>query len=89
MLTLVFVFMLFNLTSIWNLPTISTGDHGHDGIPSLVGFFVHGRTRKSNPVRHPLMEAATHDSVPRCTGQFGKSHLPSQSDCSPPYPIWA
>ena len=25
MLTIVFVFMLFNLTSIWNLPTISTG----------------------------------------------------------------
>ena len=28
MLTLVFVFMLFNLTSIWNLPTISTGGRG-------------------------------------------------------------
>ena len=28
MLTLVFVFMLFNLTSIWNLPTISTGVMG-------------------------------------------------------------
>ena len=49
MLTLVFVFMLFNLTSIWNLPTISTGDHGHDGIPSLVGFFVRGRTQKVAP----------------------------------------
>jgi hypothetical protein len=36
MLTLVFVFMLFNLTSIWNLPTISTGGRGHDGVPSLV-----------------------------------------------------
>ena len=42
MLTLVFVFMLFNLTSIWNLPTISIGDRGHDGIPSLVGFFIRG-----------------------------------------------
>ena len=46
MLTLVFVFILFNLTSIWNLPTISIGDRWHDGIPSLVGFFVHGRARK-------------------------------------------
>ena len=49
MLTLVFVFMLFNLTSIWNLPTISTAVHGHDGVPSLVGFFVHGRVRKAAP----------------------------------------
>ena len=36
MLTLVFVFMLFNLTSIGNLPTISIGVHGHDRVPSLV-----------------------------------------------------
>ena len=36
MLTLVFVFMLFNLTSIWNLPTISIGVQGHDGVSSLV-----------------------------------------------------
>ena len=51
MLTLVFVFMLFNLTSIWNLPTISIGVHGHDGILSLVRpgarFFVHGRAWKA------------------------------------------
>ena len=50
MLTLVFVFMLFNLTSIWNLP-ISTGDCGHDDIPSLVGpraqFFVYDHARKA------------------------------------------
>ena len=37
MLTIVFVFMLFNLTSIWNLPTISIGGHGRDSVPSLVG----------------------------------------------------
>jgi hypothetical protein len=37
MLILVFVFMLSNLTTIWNLPTISTGEHGRDGISSLVG----------------------------------------------------
>ena len=53
MLTLVFVFMLFNLTSIWNLPTISTGVHGHDGVPSLVRpgtrFFIRGRARKAAP----------------------------------------
>ena len=49
MLTLVFVFMLLNLTSIWNLPTISIGDRGHDGIPSLVGFFVLGRAWKAAP----------------------------------------
>jgi len=53
MLTLVFVFLLFNLTSILNLPTISTGVHGHDGISSLVllgaWFFVHGRARKAAP----------------------------------------
>ena len=51
MLTLVFVFMLFNLTSIWNLPSISTGDHGRDGVPSLVSpdawFFIRGRAWKA------------------------------------------
>jgi hypothetical protein len=31
-----YVFMLFNLTSIWNLPTLSTGECGHDGVPSLI-----------------------------------------------------
>ena len=50
MLTLVFVFMLFNLTSIWNLPSISIGDHGHDGVLSLVSpgawFFICGRAWK-------------------------------------------
>ena len=53
MLTLVFVFMLFNLTSIWNLPSISTGDLGCDGVPSHVGpiaqLFVRGRARKVVP----------------------------------------
>ena len=53
MLTLVFVFMLFNLTSIWNLPTISIGVHGHDGVPSLVHpgaqFFIHVHARKAAP----------------------------------------
>ena len=53
MLTLVSVFMLLNLTSIWNLPTISIGVHGHDGIPSLVRpdahFFVRGHAQKAVP----------------------------------------
>ena len=53
MLTLVFVFMLFNLTSIWNLPTISLGERGHDGVPSLDGpgpwFFVRARAQKAAP----------------------------------------
>ena len=53
MLTLVFEFMLFNLTSIWNLPTISIGDRGHDDVPSHVGprawFFVHDRAQKAAP----------------------------------------
>ena len=35
------------------------------------------------------MEVATHDFVPCYAGQFGRSHLPYQSDRSPPYPIWA
>jgi hypothetical protein len=50
MLTLVFMFMLFNLTSIWNLPTISIGARGCDDVPSLVGpgawFFVHDLPQK-------------------------------------------
>jgi hypothetical protein len=53
MLTLVFVFMLFNLTSIWNLSTISIGGRERDGVPSLVGpgawFFVCSLTRKVAP----------------------------------------
>ena len=51
MLTLVFVFMLFNLTSIWNFPTISTGVHGNDDVSSLVRpgarFFILGRAQKA------------------------------------------
>ena len=50
MLTLVFVFMLLNLTSIWKLPTLSIGGHGRDGVLRIVGpgarFFVRGRGRK-------------------------------------------
>ena len=53
MLILVFVFMLFNLTSISNLPTFSIGERGRDGVPSLIGpgarFFIRGHARKVNP----------------------------------------
>jgi hypothetical protein len=53
MLTLVFMFMLFNLTTIWNLPTISIGERGCDDVPSLIGpgiwFFVRSRARKVVP----------------------------------------
>jgi hypothetical protein len=83
MLTLVFLFMLFNLTSIWNLPTISTGDHRHDGVPKPCWVLCPWSHSKSDPVRHPPMEVATRDFMPCCAGQFAKSHLPSQSDRSP------
>ena len=53
MLTLVFVFMLLNLTSIWKLPTFSTGGCGRDGVSRIIdtgaGFFVHGHARKATP----------------------------------------
>ena len=53
MLTLVFVFMLLNLTSIWKLPTLSTGGCGRDGITRIIGpgarFFILGRARKVAP----------------------------------------
>ena len=43
-LTLVFVFVLLNLTSIWKLPTFSIGGRGRDGIIRIVGpgarFFI-------------------------------------------------
>jgi hypothetical protein len=52
-LTLIFVFMLLNLTSIWKLPTLSTGAHGRDGVPRIVGprvgFFIRGHARKVAP----------------------------------------
>ena len=51
MLKLVFMFMSLNLTTIWKLPTFSTGGRGRDGVPRIIGpgagFFVHDRARKS------------------------------------------
>ena len=40
MLTLVFVFMLLNLTSIWKLPTFSIGGRGRDNVARIVGTAV-------------------------------------------------
>ena len=66
------MFLLFNLISIWNLPTLSIGERGRDVVLILIGpgarFFVHSHARK-----HPSMGAATHDSVPCYAGQFDKS----------------
>jgi len=93
MLTLVFVFMLLNLTSIWKLPTFSTGGRGRDGVPRIVGprakFFVFGHARKAAPGTipqwgQPLVMILSHVALDSLV-----SHLPSQSDRSPPYPIWA
>ena len=41
MLTLLFMFILFNLTSIWNLPSFSTGERGRDSVLSLIGPRAH------------------------------------------------
>jgi hypothetical protein len=87
MLTLVFMFMLLNLTSIWKLPTLSIGGHGHDSVPRIIGpgagFFVCGHPWKAAsrtiprwgqpPVMIPFL--AEPDSP--------VSHLPSQLDRSP------
>ena len=51
MLTLVFVFMLLNLTSIWKLLTFSIGGRWRDGVPRIVGpgagFFISGHAWKA------------------------------------------
>ena len=52
-LTLVFVFMLLNLTSIWKLPTLPTDGCGRDGVLGIIGprvrFFVRGRAQNTAP----------------------------------------
>jgi hypothetical protein len=51
MLTLVFVFMMLNLTSIWKFPTFSIGGHGRDGVLRIVstaaGFVIRGCAQKA------------------------------------------
>jgi hypothetical protein len=88
-LTLVFVFMVLNLTSIWKLPTFSTG--GPDDVPRIVGtragFFVRGRARKAALGTIPRWGQPTVMILSPATLDSPVSHLPSQSNCSPPYPV--
>jgi len=92
MFKLVFVFKLFNLTSIWKLPTLLIGGRGCDGVPRIIGpragFFVRGRARKAALGTIPwweqppvmIMSPVEPNSLP-------VSHLPSESDRTPPYPV--
>ena len=91
MLTLVFVFMLLNLTSILKLPTLSIVGHGRDGVSRIVGpgawFFVRDRAQKAAPGTipqwgHPSATIPSHVAPDSLV-----SRLPPQSDCSPPYPV--
>ena len=91
MLTLVFMFMLLNLTSIWKLPSFLIGGRGRDGILRIVGpragLFVRGRAQKVAPGTisrwgQPPAMIPSHASP-----DSPVSHLPSQSDLSPPYPV--
>ena len=91
MLTLVFVFMLLNLTSIWKLPTLSIGGRRRDGILRIVGprarFFVHGHTQKAAPGTIPRWGQPPVMILCPAEPDSPMSHLPSQSDRSPPYPV--
>ena len=90
-LTLVFVFVLLNLTSIWKLPTFSIGGRGRDGVSRIVGpravLFVCGCAQKvalgTIPRWGQLPVTISSPTEP----DSPVSHLPSQSDCSPPYPV--
>ena len=91
MLMLVFVFMLLNLTSIWKLPTFSTGGRERDGVSRIVGpgvgFFVHGRTQKAATVTIPQWGQPPAMIPSHVAPDSSVSRLPSQSDRSPPYPV--
>ena len=88
MLTLVFVFMLLNLTTIWKLPTFSTGGRGRDGVPRIVGpgaeFFIHGHARKVAPRTIPRWGQPPMMISSHVAPDSPVSHLPSQLDRSPP-----
>ena len=91
MLTLVFVFMLLNLTSLWKLPTLSIGGRGHDDVLRIVGpragFFVRGSARKAALGTIPRWEQPP-TMIPSPTEPDSPmSRLPSQSYRSAPYPI--
>ena len=91
MLTLVFVFMLLNLTSIWKLPTLSTGGHGHDSVPRIIGpragFFIRDHAWKVALGTIPWWEQPPAMIPSLAEPNSPMSRLPSQSDRSPPYPI--
>ena len=91
MLTLVFVFMLLNLTSIWKVPTLSTCGRGRDGVPRIVGprarFFIRGHAQKMAPGTIPQWEKPPETILSHAEPDSPTSSLPSQSDRSPPYPI--
>ena len=91
MFILVFVFMLLNLTSTWKLPTFSTGGHGHDGVPWIFGprarFFVRGRAQKAALGTIPWWGQIPVTILSHAAPDSPVSHLPSKSDCSPPYPM--
>ena len=91
MLTLVFVFMLLNLTSIWKLPTFSISGRGRDGLSRIVGpragFFVRDRAQKA-ALRTIPRWGQPPVMIPSHGAPYSPvSRLPSQSDRSPPYPV--
>ena len=91
MLTLVFVFMLLNLTSIWKLATFSIGGRGRDGIPWIIGpragFYIHGRAQKAASGTIPWWGQPP-VMIPSHGAPYSPvSRLPSQSDRSPTYPV--
>ena len=91
LLTLVFVFMLLNLTSIWKLPTFSTGGLGCDGVPRIVGpgagFFVRDRALKVASGTIPRWGQPPAMIPSHAAPDSPMSHLPSQLDRPPPYPV--
>ena len=83
--------MLLDLTSIWELPTLSIGGHGHDGVPRIigprVGFIIRGRARNAAPGTIPQWGQPPAMIPSHATLDSPVSHLPSQSYRSPPYPV--
>ena len=91
MLTLVFVFMLLNLTSIWKLPTFSIGGRGHDGVLRIIGprarFFIRGRAWKAFLGTNPWWGQPPATIPSHAAPDSPMSCLPSQLDRSPPYSV--
>jgi hypothetical protein len=91
MLTLVFVFILLNLTSIWKLPAFSTGERGRHSVPRIVGpgvgFLVRDHARKLALGTIPRWGQPLATIPSHVAPDSPVSRLPSQSDCSPHYPV--